>query len=687
MALSYKMKRFAIVIFVFACVQLLQLGCSHRRNTTLRAIDRANTALAEGDTTHAIEVLESRVAGSEATSDEYVLLGDLHRRNDTIRERMCSQRVLEKGLSKYPDDPDIIAELGKTYYEQTFYGDAQRMFERAHELDPDNCIARYYLGSNAYRKWKRVQLYTEYLPEAVDHLSRVTTCSPENEDAFFKLAFSRYALGDTTFVLKTCEAYRQYHPDDPNPDFILGTIYYEQKKYEASWTHFKIALDALSDDEYYEYRDIGMLLTGDAKKKYDSTGINERATVQRLYWLRQDPDPTTEINERFLEHVYRVYQAEIRYTLESPAIDGRHSERGRALIKFGWPTHMRTTLGGGLTPTDGRMEIWSYYAPPEGFTFHFRDEFLNGNYIIPMDYAYSFSAQSLFNDPPVTEIIPETILIPGVLDVVAFRDSDLATSVYVAFAVDADSLAEALWTWDIDSYIARTTFYDITGRPETRDADTLAAEAIPPRAGPFGQNRCVVRSFELPFDAYLVSFCFEDERGLSQSIHWSETNTVKYLKSSLCLSDILFEAQPAADSPTPVIERFGETLTPNPSRAYRPAEMVETYIEIYNLGLSRLVSNYDVTYSIYAASESSSRWEQIGRGMKWLLRMDSDPDPTLSQTLTRTGSNHTTHERIAIDIDDLDPGDYMISITVLDKTTGERAVSSKAFTKLSTEID
>ena len=677
------MRQIITITFIALFLYSLQAGCSLHHRSAVRAIDAANSALADGDTTRAIQILTSRVNGSDATPQEYVLLGDLHRRNDTIRERMCSQIVLEEGLTEYPDHPSIIAELGKTYYEQTFYGDAQRMFERVIELDPDNCIARYYLGSNAFRKWKRVQLHTNDLTTAIDHLSYVVDCSPQKDDAFFKLAFSRYALGDTIFVLRTCETYRQNHPDDPNPDFILGIILYEQKKYEACWEHFKGALNTLSDEEYSEYKDIGMLLLGDNKEEYDYAGKEKRTVLQRLFWLRQDTDPTTEINERFLEHVYRVYQAKVRYTLHAPSINGRESERGRALIKFGWPTHMRTTLGGGLTPADGRLEIWNYYTPPLGYTLYFRDEFLNGNYVVPMDIEYSFSAQHIFKDPPATDIIPETILVPGALDVLAFRDSDLTSSVYVAFAVDADSLTEALWTWDIESYIARTAFYDLTGRPESRAADTLAAQTIPPRPGPFGDNRSFVLSFELPFSDYLITFCFEDERGVSQSIHWFETSTARYLPRSLCVSDILFESTTDAGSRAPAIKRFGNTLIPNPSRAYLPTQMVETYVEIYNMGLSELVSDYDVTYSIYKASGASGRWEKVGRGIKWLLLMDTGSDPALSQTLTRTGTSYTTQERLAINIDDLDSGDYMLSITVFDKTTGERAVSSKAFTKLS----
>jgi GWxTD domain-containing protein len=483
-------------------------------------------------------------------------------------------------------------------------------------------------------------------------------------------------------VLRTCDEYSRFHPEDPNPDFIRGLILFEQERLEACWKRFSRALDMLDDEEYFEYRDIAMLITGEALESYELAGKEQRRQLQRLFWLQQDPDPTTEINERFLEHVYRVYQAKIRYTLDSPSIDGRLSERGRALIKFGWPTHMRTTLGGGLSPADGRMEIWNYFIPPRGFTLYFRDEFLNGNYIVPMDYGYSYSAQTLFNAPPITDIIPETILVPGALDVVAFRDSDLACSVFVSFAVDADSLSGATWTWDVDSFVARTAFYDRSGRPQVRGADTLTADALPAHPGPHGNNRTVIRSFELPFDDYLVAFCFEDELGLTQSIHWSETNTVKYLPDELTVSDILFELPHSLRQDAATFSRSGLALTPNPSRAYPPGRTVDTYVEIYNLGLSGLVSDYEVTYSIHPVKDAASRWEAIGRGLKWLVRMSSDPDPALSQTLSRTGTTYTARERLAINIDELAPGNYMLSIAVHDKTTGERAVASKVFTKL-----
>ena len=61
------------------------------------------------------------------------------------------------------------------------------------------------------------------------------------------------------------------------------------------------------------------------REEYDFAAEEKKASLQRLFWLRQDTDPTTEINERFLEHVYRVYQAKVRYTLHAPPINGRDS--------------------------------------------------------------------------------------------------------------------------------------------------------------------------------------------------------------------------------------------------------------------------------------------------------------------------------------------------------------------------
>ncbi|UCH85501.1 MAG: GWxTD domain-containing protein [Candidatus Latescibacterota bacterium] len=647
----------------------------------------AENSLAQGDTSRAIKLLQRNVDAPDATVNDFATLGWLYRSRGSITARQSSQRILELGLMHNPDDPVILTELGKTYYAQTFYGDAERCFSRVLELDGDHCEAEYYLGLNAYRKWKHVQTYDHHLFTTLTHMRSVMRCDPEKTDAYFMFAFSSYILGDTAQCISTCDRYLEHHPPAANILFLRGTIAYEHADYESAWDYFTDGLNILDDDDRQSYLDIGLLIFGDEKQMYDWASKDEKKDLCRVYWVQNDPDPTTPVNERLLEHLYRTYLAEVLFAMPRLDIRGWDAERGKAVIKFGQPTDIRSTLDS-RDFADGRTEIWSYLSAPggRGFILYFRDEYLNGNYTIPMDYAYSVAGQTLYKDPPVTETTPDIALVPGAIDVFAFRESSIESKVYVAFTVDPDSLAYHLVPWQPEAYYVRTAFYDSDGRPQTFHADTLDGNAlpIPPRSR---TSYSLVRSFDLPFHSYTVAFCLEDNEANTQALFWSETNTVKYLSSDLTLSDILLWHTPPDTDTWPIIARPDGYFVPNPSRKYRHGEDLRLYLEVYNLGLSARRSSYEITYSVFEARRPANPWVRIGRGIKWLLQMDTSPNPVMSQTFARTSDGYEASEQLAIDIESLKPGEYVLSVEVNDQTSGDVASVSKSFTKISDRQD
>jgi tetratricopeptide (TPR) repeat protein len=206
---------------VASAVAIFTTTCAVRERPHEDVSRRIDSALTGGDTTTAVRLLRARVPDARCSPEEYIRLAQILRSRGSVLARFSAQRILEEGLRKHPDHADILVELGQTYYEQTLYGDAQRTFERILSIDPDRCEAHYYLGANAYRKWKRVQSYTAYLATAFEHLRRSADCTAKNADGLFKLAFSEYMLGETTLAGEACGTYRRLHPEAPEP-LLLG---------------------------------------------------------------------------------------------------------------------------------------------------------------------------------------------------------------------------------------------------------------------------------------------------------------------------------------------------------------------------------------------------------------------------------------------------------------------------------
>lgn len=676
-------KLWPIKLLAVAVVIAAAQGCGVFKNDPSKLLTSADAALARGDTSRAIQLLDGAVQSRNAPAAAYVLAGRLYRESATITGRLLSQQALENGLRRYPDDPTLWLELGKTQYAQTLYGDAARSFRHVLELEPGNCEAEFYLGMNAFRKWKYMQIYKEYLAASLPHFKNVVACDSTNATAFYQVAFAQYARGDTTSAISACQQMIQAHPRDPRGYLLAATIAYQRPNIEACDSLFQHAFLLMSEDERRMLVDIEILLTGDELEEYQLASPEKRETIQRTFWVALDPDPTTPLNERFLEHVQRMFLADAFFDNRAPRLRGWETERGKAVVKFGFPDGIGSTLAGGSLT--GPMEMWVYSNEFVGLTLYFRDEFLNGNYMVPMDYRYSFAAQALYLDPPASHYVSPYWEIPGVMDVVAFRDVMSTTSdIYLAMKIDLYLLSEHVDVRACDRFFQRTAFFDQAWQTESFQPDTVSSKSIlnDERAG--DDWAYFVRRFEAPFDSFHVAFSMQDDLSSTRALLMGSGNTTRFLGENVVLSDILFH-RPPPNPNAELIVRGGESLFPNPGAVYYENEKLRLYVEVYNLGLAQSRTDYEITYSIFDASASPGTLAKIARGLKTMAGFGTTPDPVISQTMQRRSARHEAYENLAVDISALRSGDYVLQIIVRDRVSGEASEQKRIFSKRPSE--
>ncbi len=664
---------------VAALAATLLAACAHGGDLDSR-LRRADAAVARGDTARAIQLLTGPVHSDGATPVLYARVGRLYCSRNTIVDRLRAQTILEEGLRRFPDDIGILMELGKTYYLQTFHPDAERCFKRVLAMDAGHCDAHYYLGRNWFRKWRHIQVYSEYLASAREHFRRTTQCDRDNRDALYKFAFSCYVLGDSTEAIRACESLLARYSDAPEASFLLGVIAFEHDDFDEAVARFNSSLLLLSAEERESFADIALLLNEEQLEEYEYATEAIRRDMQRIFWAERNPDPTSRVNVRYVEHVYRMVLTDAFYQLKRPALRGWETERGKALVKFGRPAAIRTTLEGQFL--SGRKEIWKYGSGELGFTFVFMDEFLNGNYMVPMDYRYSSIAQALNLDEPVSSYVSPYESVPGVLDVFSFRDRS-STSVYLALKIDMDSLEYHMNLDGAGSFVARTSFFDREWRQTFYYEDTLSAEPIRRESDTGAPWYYLVKGYDLPFDFHRVAFSLVDDTERGQALVQAETNTLSYLSDSLALSDILlYRLAQTPGSQGAVIRRGDKQFLANPGGAYSQAEKLLLYVEIYNLRVPGSGADYDITYSIYdLTADSPTGWARLTKGLKSMMGFGSESDPVISQTLERKSFRHQSSEELAIDIGALRAGGYVLTVAVHDRISGETARRSAAFTK------
>ena len=99
----------------------------------------------------------------------------------------------------------------------------------------------------------------------------------------------------------------------------------------------------------------------------------------KAFWKSLDPNPQTEKNELMDEYYKRVNYANENFS--NMGMEGWRTDRGRILIKFGFPDDIeRHPFEAGTYP----YEIWRYYDLRKVFLFIDRTGF--GDYVLHPNY-------------------------------------------------------------------------------------------------------------------------------------------------------------------------------------------------------------------------------------------------------------------------------------------------------------
>jgi GWxTD domain-containing protein len=636
---------------------------------------RANDMLARGDTTGAIDLLEHSNLDQHPDPRAYIRLGQIWRDRGTIDGRLRSQHVLEDAKAHFPRNVDVLIELGHTYFAQRFFPDAVATLQHALDVDPQRCDARYLIGLYHYRNWKRLNSYTDDLDIAKRQLRTAWTCDPSNMDAARLYLYARYALADTS--VREADQMLARYPQEAWCQLYRGVLAYDAKQYDLCGRCFERGLALLSGTDREVYEDLASVLPVNLANKYHDSPGDVREAMRRGYWVANDPDPTTAVNELQLEHIYRVFLSDMLFSNDWTGRRGWHSDRGETFIKYGAPLKIEHSMG---KSTDGHTETWSYNRGGEFRQFLFVDEFLNGDPRIPYDDDYVL--HNMRHDPEISQFQSHTARLTGLLDTAVFRDDELHASLYSSMRIDADSVEAQALPGSTNIYLIRGVWFDSSWKREGGDLDTLWTSQLPPRAVTGTRVLEFTRRLPVTFGAFRVAWSLQDEHVRVRALARGNADASRFAGDQLALSDVLlYDDAPAAERNTAgFVERGGQRMRPRIGHSYTAADAVNSYVEVYGLNLLDGAADYQVRYSIYPATpQDTPAWREVLHAASDVLGFEND-DPVISQSFTRHGNAHDANERIAINIDKLDPGYYELLVEVMDLNSGQHAVSHTPLT-------
>lgn len=678
-------RRLAWTILATVCFACSSIG----REATDGVRNEAQSAIA--DTRTVPSAPDDRAANDTTNAEKAIRLGRFYRDRASIQGRLLSQGVLESARAHHPDDINVEMELAKTYFAQGFYPDAVRIFHDVLERDPHRCDARILLGLYHYQNWKRMNEYTDDLGAARRELRAGVACDPSNADVAFRYLVAGYAQGDS--IDSECERFVARFPERPEFIFMRGTLAFEAGRYEPCARDYTRAIELLDVETRAAYESLTHVLATDDEARYRMATTGAQADFQRGLWLVRDPDPTTAVNPRLLEHTYRLFVADCLYSNAPTGKHGWATDRGEAFVRFGRPIDIDYSMGSGFST--GKVETWSFVTDGDFHRLVFVDEFLNGNPRIP--YAADLTLFAMRYTPAATTLKPDAIEVPGAMEAYAFRDEGMTSSIYLAVSVDAEALRSAVDLSSVGHFRVRGAYFDALWVREGGFSDSLGTSSLDATRTRGGGTFEFVRRLSVACDRYHVAITVEDPDARMHSVCRRDADATRFVGDDLVMSDVLLfhdndlPASTRADSGHAAIRRGGTSMRPNVARRYANGERLRAYVEIYNLSLVTRTgvreSTYDLRFALFPADDDlGPAWVDWGRRAVEWTGFGNDDDAVISQTFRRTGRTHDDRESMAIDVDALDAGRYELVVEVTDRVSGDRAVVHAPFWKESNSV-
>ena len=661
----------SICLLVSVC--LLVSGCASTvpGRKYIARYERASRLYQEKKYEETLKELKPVLIHFPVWADGSLLYARAARATETIEGRRQASKILVRLVSNYPDRVDIRHELASLYFEQRFFTYAKNQYEtllRANEKDSES---HYMLGLILQRDWKRYGSKKDLSRMITEFASTVET-DTLNREAFSRLAVAYLEKERPDSMLFVLDRFLRSYPSDLDAGMLSAIAYHEQGKYEQSlkeWNSFFSLCDAATKEVF---NDIGLLITPQQRKKFKRLDKAAKEQFVRTFWKGLDPTPTTELNERILEHWRRVGISKVLFTVDASGTPGWQTGPGEALIRYGFPKTREFSFTLEETAALSLPTLIWHYSDEEGpFEVAFVDYALSGEfqyfeftrlatafdrktYYSPTSYEHNYGAQVFHN----------LFANAGFL-----RDSGVREELYVG--IPLENVTKGDWgKVPFEAVIFDSLWNELSRVSTTLDGARTYAEP--------GVGGILIRelSFGLAPGKYVVALAVKDT--VSGTLGLTKANvTVRALsRDRLSVSDIeLAYLMPEKRVETKIGKDKG--ILPNPSGTYVVPKPLRLYYEVYNLargrdGRYRFVTKYSI---LPIKSAGGTFWGFVASlfsGQHYIVN-----------SFERQVESPSSAERLSIDISVLRDGSYNLILEVEDSVSKQRVTAERAFEKVS----
>jgi len=357
--------RFLFFIFVFGFITVL-------------AAQQTLSTSGEDNTKRTIDDLKEKIVTNPNDAELFNELGYLYLEAEKWSHAVST---FKKCIALSDTFTQAINGLGKAYHEKgesafipvekikklfkiDNYSKAERQFEKALKLRPEYLDPLYNMGVNYLAKTGK-----NNHEKAVGTLNDVLDRDSTYKDVDLILGIAYQHIQEYDKAEKVLLAAMANNRWVSKANLRLSDIYLEMDENEKAITTYYEGVTSLRDEELLSdiYAELKVLMTTRERHKFEDLSLEDQGNFIRKLWKRKDPTPTTEENERFVEHFERK-----KFALENfpDIIPPYYDDRGKVYVKYGPPDakHIGKLSMQGIKEN----ESWAYEESiRKGLTFDF----------------------------------------------------------------------------------------------------------------------------------------------------------------------------------------------------------------------------------------------------------------------------------------------------------------------------
>jgi len=686
---KYAFRRFVWASISAVIVFILSQSCSGPPdNSEIDLIDRyysrARSFFEKDDIDSSLYYLEKCFDIDRNCSRALYLRGKIYLYKDGIYNRRISASSLKRAVLMENDNSEYHYSLGMTLEKQGFLKNALDEYEQAAKYDSTD--QRPYLKIAEISKKIGLRYDDkDYFEQSAMAAAKAANISNDPE-SYYKQAVALYQMKRYAISARTLEEAIAVCDDSPlivDCELLLGTNLVRMGNFDSAFAVFESARQKMSEIMRAEMDSPRFLMTpADYEALTDESSYMQKRILKQ-FWGELDPDPTTGINERKLEHYARFIHSELTFSIPEKSIDGCKTKRGEMHIRYGPPSSKDYVLGGSGTGRDVPKWVWTYNHFEEPVTLVFEDTFLNGDFDFPFP-SPNWTAADYANNPAylaerMRSSYPQVFSMnmgSGPLYFTylprQFKGSRGKTDLEIFLAIP---FTEMEFERKGEMAYSNIDWRQILRYPSWRAADSAIVERTYEIRASQIDNTTVDMSDRLRLSAYpdtlVLAVSLRDLRSNHVGIGKTGIRLRDFYTDKVELSDIVLARRIDRPPRKTNFRREDLRILSNLDNRYFAGEPVWLYFEIYNL---KLGPEGKTSYTI-----NQKITEKKSDGFLAAIKETIAGGKVFEVVTSYEGSSiHTYENRIlTLELSEFKAGDYYVTIEVIDNISGDSSSVSE----------